>query len=280
MMRCLLSVPRNRAAALLVALLASANYASAQTAAADELFDCLIEPGLLVRLESQVDGALREVGVDRGSLVRAGDVIARVDSGFEEATVDLLRVRADDASSIEARLAQKEFANVRLERANQLLEREAIPRGQVEELEAAFKISEAELAAARKAQEIAVMELRRAEADLHRYRITSPIDGVVTQRFLSPGESVYQDREIAEVASLDPLHVEVFLPVAMFPGLQVGQTGSVMPGLPGATPRTATVDVIDSVLDPTSNTFGVRLSLANEDLALPAGLRCQLSFLQ
>jgi RND family efflux transporter MFP subunit len=255
-------------------VLAGATSAQAQTG----VFDCLIEPGRLVRLGSPVDGILREVSVERGARVQEGAVVARVDSRVEQATVDLLRLQAEETSTIAARAAQRDFARVRLERARKLLDRDAVPLNRVEELEAEFTVSDAELAAVRTAQRIAKMELRRAQADLERHTITSPVDGVVTRRILSPGEYVFQDREIAEVAVLDPLRVEVFLPVAMYPELRIGQTARIDPDLPGAAPRIATVEVIDRVLDATSNTFGVRLTLDNADQGLPAGLRCDLSF--
>lgn len=274
MMRCLSWARPNRAGLVAIMVLAGSVAAEAQSGP----YDCLIEPGRVVRLGSPVDGILREVQVDRGGRVRAGDVVARVDSRVEQATVDLLRLQAEETSTIAARTAQRDFARVRLDRARMLLDREAVPLNRVEELEAEFTVSEAELAAVRTAQRIARMELRRAQADLDRHVITSPVDGVVTERILSPGEYVFQDREIAEIAVLDPLRVEVFLPVAIYPELRLGQAATIEPDLPGIAPRTATIEVIDRVLDATSNTFGVRLTLDNDDRGLPAGLRCVLSF--
>ena len=42
----------------------------------------------------------------------------------------------------------------------------------------------------------------------------------------------------------------------------------------------AVVKVVDNVFDPASRTFGVRLNLDNSDYSLPAGLRCQLKFVE
>lgn len=274
MMQCLSWGRRSNAAFLAGLFLATGVHAETQPGG----FNCLIEPSQLVRLGSPVDGVLREVRVERGSPVQAGDIVARVSSEVKQATVDLLRLQAEETSSIAARVAQRDFTLLRLERARALLERQAIALGQVEELEAESDVRNAELAAAYTLQKIAEMELRRAEADLDRHSITSPITGVVSERILAPGEYVFQDREIATIAVLDPLHVEVFLPVAMYPSLSLGQRASIEPDLPGIAPRTATVVVIDSVFDATSNTFGVRLTIENEDRALPAGLRCKLRF--
>ena len=42
---------------------------------------------------------------------------------------------------------------------------------------------------------------------------------------------------------------------------------------------TATVSIVDYVMDAASGTFGVRLTLANPERKIPAGLRCNLKFI-
>jgi multidrug efflux pump subunit AcrA (membrane-fusion protein) len=80
------------------------------------------------------------------------------------------------------------------------------------------------------------------------------------------------------LAQLDPLRVEVYLPVALHGRIRPGMAGEVMPELPEATPVAARVAVVDPVMDAASGTFGVRLALPNADRALPAGIRCQVRF--
>ena len=69
---------------------------------ADEL-DCLIEPHEVVNLSSPVEGVLEKVHVDRGAIVKKGQVVAQLESNLEYATVTLARARADvDAAIKEA----------------------------------------------------------------------------------------------------------------------------------------------------------------------------------
>ena len=60
--------------------------------------------------------------------------------------------------------------------------------------------------------------------------------------------------------------------------VRTGMAGDVRFGslVPGS--HRATVVVVDRVIDAASGTFGVRLLLANPDLALPAGLKCKIRF--
>lgn len=245
---------------------------------AEQAFDCVIEPGLTVQLGSPVNGILAEVPAGRGMAVRRGDVVARVEASVEEATVALLRLRANDTAAVQAQEARVALARARKQRADQLLERRAIAADAHEEIAAELAVSEADLERTRVGVALAALELERAEAEVALHSVRSPIDGTVTTRVLSAGEFVNQDRHILEIASLHPLHVEAFLPVDMIDRLRPGAAATVVPAVPSPVPVSARVTVIDRVFDATSNTFGVRLEVDNVDGTLPAGLRCTVVF--
>ena len=46
-------------------------------------FLCLIQPKMTLKLGTQVPGLIREMLVDRGAIVKKGDVIARLESGVD-----------------------------------------------------------------------------------------------------------------------------------------------------------------------------------------------------
>ena len=96
---------------------------------------------------------------------------------------------------------------------------------------------------------------------------------------MSPGEFVTETANVMTIAALDPLNVEVFVPVSRFGELSLGMPAEVVPESPNAGRYQATIAVIDRVFDPASRTFGVRLELENKDFALPAGMRCTVRFL-
>jgi hypothetical protein len=78
---------------------------------------------------------------------------------------------------------------------------------------------------------------------------------------------------------LDPLHVEVIVPVEYLGRITPGMRAEVTPVVSSQGMHVATVTRVDRVADAASGTFGVRLSLSNPDYAIPGGLRCQLGFL-
>ena len=104
------------------------------------------------------------------------------------------------------------------------------------------------------------------------------MNGVVVEQLIFPGEFIY-DAPVMSIAALDPLRVEVVLPAHLFGSVQVGSKAQINPELDQNNPLHATVDVVDPLLDTRSGTFGVRLTLANENLAITADQKCTVDFL-
>jgi len=243
-------------------------------------FDCVIYPSLVAKLGSPAVGLLKSVLVDRGEHVEAGQVVARLESDVEEASVAFMRARAGSTAEIDARKANLELRRKQLDRSTRLLDRKVVAAQQVDELAAEAEIAEKELARAQLDRSLARLELARAEALLAQREIKAPFDGVVTERMLSAGEFVHQEAQILTLARLDPLHVEAFLPVEHYGRFELGAIAEVRPQDPVGGAYSAEVMVVDRVFDPASATIGVRLELANPEKKLPGGLRCTLSLPQ
>ena len=148
----------------------------------------------------------------------------------------------------------------------------------VDNAQADYNVAKQEVELAKLNHLMAGIELQRAEADLALRTIRSPIDGVVTQRSIGPGEFFHQDSVIVTIARVDPLNVETYLPVRYYKLIKVGDVASVYPSDPVGGERKAKVTVVDSVFDAASGTYGVRLELPNADHDLPGGLRCRVTF--
>lgn len=143
---------------------------------------------------------------------------------------------------------------------------------------AEVKVVEGQLAQSELTRKLARLELSRSQKVLDQRTIKSPITGIVTQRLLSAGEFVYQETNVVTLAKLDPLHVEVFVPVAHHGFIKRGAAATVHLSGSSKGDYAATVIVVDRVFDPASGTFGVRLELPNPGNRLPAGQRCRVSF--
>lgn len=241
-------------------------------------FDCVLDPALTLKLGSPVASILDKVEVDRGAMVTKGQVVARLESTVESAAVALSRVKAESSAEITARQVRVELTRNAYGRQTTLQERNVAATSKVDESRAEAQLAQQDLAMAQLNYRVAGLELERARAILDQRVIRSPIDAIVIHRALGPGEYVHQDSHIVTLAKIDPLHVETFLPIRYFGQIREGDVARVRPDDPVGGDRAAKVLIVDRVFDAASGTFGVRLELPNPDLAIPAGLRCRVSF--
>jgi RND family efflux transporter MFP subunit len=246
-------------------------------AAAEASFDCVIDPSRTIKVSSPDIGLLAEVSVERGDRVKRGQVIARLESAVETGNVALRRTRAEATADIEAQQERLALARKTYDRGTQMADNAAIPVQELDELQSKVRINELELARVELERELARLELERARAALEKRTIRSPINGIVTVRQLSPGEFVDNDTFIVEIAQLDPLHVEAFLPVSLYPRVHQGMQALVKPKEPFTGSYEAEILTVDQVVDSASGTFGLRLVLPNPGQSLPAGLRCEVT---
>lgn len=212
--------------------------------------DCLLEPNMEVKVSSPVSGILDKVKVERGDRVRKGSVILTLKSSVEKASVDLARARAD-------------FAGRKAERNEDLYKQDLISIHEKDELVTEARIAE--------------MELKEAVETLKLRTMRSPITGVIVERNSSPGEYVGVD-SILTIASIDPLNVEVIVPVERLGEVKKGAIADIYPGEPIGGRYQAKVIIVDEVIDAASGTFGVRLELPNPGHKIPAGLKCKVRF--
>lgn len=259
---------------LVLALLAGVQGAIAQSG---EAFDCIVTPSRTVEVGSAVPGVLEKMLVDRSDMIEAGQVLARLDSRVEEATLEIARFRAEADTEVHLRKAAMEIDQRTQERLSSLAARKVASQ---QDRDRALRDARLSMWRARQAQDdqrLNRLEMLRAAANLEQRIIRSPIDGVVMARLRNVGEYV-DDQPVLRVVKLDPLHIEAILPMNLFGSIEPGMTATVVPEFSGSDSYTASVDVIDPMGDPSSGTFGVRLVMQNPDAAIPAGLKCQVQF--
>ncbi len=241
-------------------------------------YPCVMEPYKVVNVSTAVEGLLKEVKVDKGDLVAAGDVVATLDSEVEAALVAEARARVNLRAVLEAREVRLKRAQSRYGRGEDLSKKQFISPDEMEEMASEVEVAELELQAEREKIALARLELARVSAQYDMRFIKSPIEGMVVQRFLSGGEFA-QAQPILTLAQLHPLHVEVVLPASVYGSVRQGMAAEVLPAEPVGGTHEARVKLVEQVIDAASATFGVRLELPNPDYALPAGLECRVRFL-
>jgi RND family efflux transporter MFP subunit len=212
--------------------------------------DCLLTPSVDTKVASPVPGVLAAVAVRRGDRVKKGQVLFRLRSEAEQATLHLKAVQA----AYGARTIQRNDELYRQKLISEQDKDDIIMQNRVYALEKA-----------------------QAQVAVDQKTTRSPINGVVVDTFLEPGEYVGTDA-VVELAQLDPLYVEVTVPARYFGQIRAGARARVTLDAPLSSTHEAWVSIVDQVIDAASGTYRVRLELPNQDYRLPSGLKCRVSF--
>lgn len=241
------------------------------------VLDGLIEPSMIVNVGSSVAGILKKVDAERGDMIKKGQVLARLHSGVEMASMELARFRFEMKAAIQEKQAQVDFSVRRQKRYEELYNKKVIPFEEMDEARTNSKLALIALEEARENIRLAELEWKRSIEVVKRMTIYSPIAGVVMERFLFPGEYV-EDQPLLKLAQIHPLYVEIFAPVKLLGVIKIGMHAEVTPEEPVERVYEARVKIVDRVVDAASSTFGVRLELPNPEYELPAGLKCTVTF--
>lgn len=232
-------------ATLAVFILAGGEEAAAKETRLKTL-GCLLSPSERVEVSSAVPGVIERINVKRGSEVYRGEILFQLKASVEKASVELARAKAD-------------FSERKAERNKTLYEDDILTPHERDEIETELLLAQAEL------------NLKKQELELR--TVFSPINGVVVNRLHSEGEYVDVD-PVMQLATLNPLHIDLLLPSRYFGQIEIRQKLKIKPENSKIGPRTAAVITVDPLIDPASGTFRVQLLMNNPLNSIPAGLRC------
>jgi RND family efflux transporter MFP subunit len=196
---------------------------------------------------AEMPGRVLEVPVERGTVVRAGAVLARLD---DQDAQNQLR----EAEAIERQTAERlgiasgepfdPYRTPDVRRARLVMERAEADYRRWEKLvegglvaRSAFEDKQTEFATARAQVETLANQMREAYQGLHAQRarvamarkaladtvIRAPFDGVVSEKHASVGQYVARGTRVATVVRVDPLRVELSIPEGAAAAVKAGQ---------------------------------------------------------
>jgi membrane fusion protein, multidrug efflux system len=200
-------------------------------------------------VKARVAGELQGLTVREGDSVKAGQIIARIDSSEYAARVRQAQETAD-AAKAQIDIAQRSFNNNKA-----LVDQGFISR-------TALDTSLASLQSAQANHKAALAGLDVAKKSVQDTVLISPINGIVAQRLAQPGERVGIDARVVEIVDLSRLELEAPLAAADSVQVRVGQTARLK--LEGRSEEmAATVARINPSASSSSRSVLVYLSVAN-----------------
>ncbi len=225
-------------------------------------------PGTVVaeqqaQIASRLMGFIRELNVQEGQTVSAGQRLFTVDPADIQGQVNMSR-----AGLLQAEAALADAKND-YERFGTLYKEEAIPKLQWDKIRLQYQVSQQQVAAARAASDTASAQMKYAT-------VTAPFAGVITQKMAHAGDLAAPGRPVLVLENPDHMQVQTSVTAEVFaklkPGsevsiLQDGQQGDIVGKVAGLVPAT----------DPVTHSHLVKIDLPR-GAGLNSGAFVQVAF--
>lgn len=213
----------------------------------------------------RIAGKIIERKVEVGSVVKKGQVLARLDAAdtglaAQAAQADVRAAEADQA-----------LAEAEVERQRRLFDRKFISRSALDIREAQLKASTARVQQTRAQASVSGNQSRYTN-------LTADRDGVITEIRAEPGQVVESGEPIARIAGQDELEVVIAVPESRIPGITVGEDVEVRPWVEQEKNLHGKVREIAPAADSATRTFNVRVSILDTDQTVHMGMTAGVRF--
>jgi membrane fusion protein, heavy metal efflux system len=223
---------------------------------------------LLAKIRSRVPGRVVRIVADYGQEVRAGEVLAIIDS------VELSQAQmAFRQASAKFNAAQQAY-----ERAVQLYEGKAISRAELQERQARLEVERADLENAQNRLRLlgASGNISDPAGKISRsgtaFALRSPIAGRVVERKVTPGLVIREDEELFTVANTSALWCFVQIPEKDLPLVQVGAPATVSISSLPRREFPGRVDYLADMVEKATRAVRGRVRVDNPQNLLKAGM--------
>ena len=231
-----------------------------------------------LRAVSQADiaarepGAVMEVLVDEGSVVKEGDVVAKLDDRRIAAQLNEAEAVLKSANSLaKQRQAELDRAKRDFSMKRGLLERKAVSESDALDAERALAVADAQRDVARDGIAEAESRIVFLKAQLADLTIRASFDGVIVSRRTEPGEWAAAGAVVAALVTVDPIEAWLRVPSRHLDDLRGNGEGfRVRRSATGELLKPSSVKLIPDV-DPNSQLFTVVATLPNDEARLAPG---------
>jgi HlyD family secretion protein len=153
-----------------------------------------LKPTNSVDVGSELSGTVKSVEADYNDRVKVGQILVRLDTTKLEATITQSKAALESAQAkvlqTEATVAETKAKLAQLQKARELSQGRLSSQQEVDAAEAAFARAKADAASAAAAVSQARAVLDANQTDLAKALIRSPINGIVLNRSIEPGQTV------------------------------------------------------------------------------------------
>jgi RND family efflux transporter MFP subunit len=235
-------------------------------------------PSQVRDLAFAVRGKIAEVFVEPGDEVTVGTEVMRLDDTVQRASLALAKAQFEDDTRLQLAQIALDFARRELS----LVERSRADGGANEQ-----DVREAQFAVDRASVELRAAELdmaqrritvEREQARLEEMRIICTIDGDVINVSKRDGETVDEQTAVVTVVQVNPVRIDVSVPVPVSRNLSIGQDATVdWLDIQRDSPSTGKIIFISRAGEASVREVLIRIEVPNPEL-LPSGMHAKVRF--
>jgi HlyD family secretion protein len=238
-------------------------------------------------LSSKATGRLEWLGVLEGSKVKAGDVVARLESRDQEAALAQAQANIKVAqANLEQGLAELADARQAYRRATELLAQRFIAAATVDTAQARYNKAGAAVSAQKAAIAMAQAGARAAQVALEQTRIRAPFDGVILTKNANVGDNITPFSSAADskgavvtIADMETLEVEADVSESSLAKIRNGQPAEIqLDAFPDARLAGAVSRMVPTV-DRSKATLLVKVRFDEHDARVLPDMSAKVAFL-
>lgn len=188
-----------------------------------------VQPVVQVKISPEVSGEIIELPVKEGQFVKKGDLLVKIRPDLYLAGRNSAEANfKSSVAGMNTAKAQAEKAEAEFKRNAELFERKLVSESIYDEFRTGANVAKAQVMASEHQVEMARQSLKRAEEDLLRCTIYSPVDGTISKLISEKGERVVgtgmmAGTEIMTVADLNEMEARVEVGEVDVVLVQIGQ---------------------------------------------------------
>jgi HlyD family secretion protein len=237
-----------------------------------------------VQVGTQVSGTVQTLHADFNSIVKKGQLLARLDPSLIQA--EIARAQANLAGTeadVERLRVMLNDAETKLNRARELSARQLIPASELDTAETTRKTYEAQVKAAGAQVTQARAALAQAQLNLQKTIITSPIDGIVISRAVDVGQTVAASLQAPTLftiaADLTRMQLKANIDESDLGSIRAGQAVTFRVDAYPTDVFTGAVEQVrlNPVIEQNVVTYAAIISAPNRELKLKPGMTATLS---
>jgi len=245
--------------------------------------EAVTKPSADIELSFVRPGRIGEVLVKEGETVKAGQLLARQDDKVEQMQLLQLMAKAGNRTKIEAAEAELLQKKEDLNKLEEARKKGAATDWEVEHARLNVEIGQHSLHLARFEHEQDRRKYEETKAEVERMRLVSPINGLVEDVTIEPGQSAQPLKTAIRVVDINPLRVDVLVPAPLAERLKANQPAYVSFPSPsaeqtGRVQAEGRIAFVSAFSRAGSDTLRVRLEIPNQALR-PAGERVGVGFI-